>query len=155
MDRYVFCPDESMMDEAMELAKEWSLPILNGDSERSKDVKFDRSIVSVINIPIFNGFDDCPDVLEANMAYIFRYRNDFIDCYEVKAVLSTRNLGLNKNSFLPIRMVSPHEMEILVTISSLAEYSAMIVRKDEVLAVHDFAVLPDGSLSVEDLSAYD
>ena len=52
-------------------------------------------------------------------------------------------------------MVSPHEMEILVTISSLGEYSVIVAKDDEVLAVHDFAVLPDGSSSVEDLSAYD
>lgn len=155
MDRYVFCPDESMMEEAVLLAKEWSLPILNGDSERSKNVHFDRNIVSVVLIPIFNGFENCPEVLEPNMAYIFRYRNDFMDCGELVAVLSTKNLGLNKSSFLPIRMVSPHEIEILVTISSLGEYSVMIAKDKEVFATHDFAVLPDGSSSIEDLSAYD
>ena len=80
MDRYVFCPNESAMDEAIRMAKEWSLPILNGDSERSLVVEFDRNVVSVILVPIFNGFDECPQIIEPNMAYVFRYQNDFIEC---------------------------------------------------------------------------
>lgn len=155
MDRYVFCPNESAMDEAIRMAKEWSLPILNGDSERSLVVEFDRNVVSVILVPIFNGFDECPQIIEPNMAYVFRYQNDFIECGELTAVLSTRNLGLNKSSYLPIRMVSPHEIGVLVAIQSLGEYSVSIMQNDDVLAVHDFAVLPDGSSSVDDLSAYD
>ena len=154
MDRYVFCPDASMMDKALSLADEWSLPILNGDSERSKNVAFDRNIVSVVLLPIFNGFDEYPEVIEPSMPYVFRYRNDFVECSELKAVISTKDLGLNQSVFLPTRMVSPHQMEILAEVSILGEYSVTVINNDEVLASCDFAVLHDGS-SMDDLSSYD
>lgn len=51
MQRYVYCPSEDFLDEASNLSKEVSLPIMVGDNAYSDNLIFDRSKVSVIKIP--------------------------------------------------------------------------------------------------------
>lgn len=155
MDRYVFCPNDSMLEEAYAVAKEWSLPILNGDSMRSEKLNFDRTKVGVINIPIFKEFYQCPETVEANMAYSFRYRNDFIDCSNIKFMLSTLNLPLNQTNELSSRSVSPHETAVTVALGSLGEYVLSAVYDKDVIDVHKFIVLSDMSQDPLDLGAYD
>lgn len=155
MDRYVFCPNDSMLEEAYAVAKEWSLPILNGDSMRSEKLNFDRTKVGVINIPIFKEFYQCPETIEANMAYSFRYRNDFIDCSNIKFMLSTLNLVLNQTTELLSRPVSLHEADVTVTIGSLGEYMITAYYDGSTVDFHKFVVLSDMSQDPLDLGAYD
>lgn len=56
MDRFIYCPANLDPQSAMQLADEWQLPIQHGDSERSMEHDFDRSVVSVISIPTHLGF---------------------------------------------------------------------------------------------------
>lgn len=155
MDRYVFCPNESMLEEALALASEWSLPILNGDSPRSKSLDFDRNKVAVINVPIFKEFYGCPETIEANMAYSFKYRNDFVDCSKIEILMSTMNLVLNQTTKLMTRPVSPHEIDITVAISSLGDYMLTAVHNKIPIDTHSFVVLSDMSQSIDELGAYD
>lgn len=155
MDRYVFCPNDSMLEEALAMASEWSLPILNGDSPRSEAVDFDRSKVSVINIPIFEEFHGCPDTIEANMAYSFRYRNDFFDCSKIEILMSTMNLVLNQTTKLMTRPVSPHEIDITIAIGSLGDYMLTAVHEAVPIDTHRFTVLSDIYQNPDELGAYD
>lgn len=155
MDRYVFCPNDSMLEEAFAMATEWSLPILNGDSPRSESLDFDRSKVSVINIPIFKEFYGCPEIIEANMAYSFKYRNDFIDCSKIEILMSTMNLVLNQTTKLMTRLVSPHEVDITVGISSLGDYMLTVVNEQISIDTHRFTVLSEMSQNPDEMGAYD
>ena len=51
MNRIVFCPEESKLDEANKLSLLTNLSIQIGDSLKTKNLNFDRSIVSVILVP--------------------------------------------------------------------------------------------------------
>jgi len=144
-----------MLNEAFVMAREWSLPILNGDSPRSESMDFDRSKVSVINIPIFKEFYACPEVIEANMAYSFKYRNDFIDCSEIEIVMSTMSLPLNKSTKMATRPISPHEIDITVAINSLGDYMLTAMHKEMSINNHKFVVLSEMSQNPDELSAYD
>lgn len=57
MDRFVYCPVNLDPQNALQLAAEWQLPIQHGDSERSMEHDFDRSVVSIVSIPTHLGFN--------------------------------------------------------------------------------------------------
>jgi hypothetical protein len=78
MDRIVYCQSEEQLKEAEELAKEWSLPIQIGDSERTKSIEFDRSKPCVVVVPVNNGFMmNMPDIVNHAFPIVFDYLNDF------------------------------------------------------------------------------
>lgn len=51
MERVVYCPSEEMLSKAESLAKSTFLSIVMGDAERLSDLQFDRTSVSVLEIP--------------------------------------------------------------------------------------------------------
>jgi hypothetical protein len=96
MDRVVFCPSMESIEEAELIAKEWSLPIQVGDSERTKGMEFDRNKVSVILIPIYSGFLPFPPVIKPMTSISFNYYDDFVDCSKLDFFLSMNNALINK-----------------------------------------------------------
>lgn len=51
MERVIYCPSAELLDDAEKEAKNTLLPIVVGESDRLKDLQFDRSVVSVVQIP--------------------------------------------------------------------------------------------------------
>ena len=70
MDHVVFCPDESMIEEASKLARSWMLPILNGHSKRTETLDFDDSQVTLLSIPIEKYVDYSPKI-GTNELFVF------------------------------------------------------------------------------------
>ena len=83
MDRVVFCPDESMIEEASKLARSWMLPILNGHSQRTETLDFDDSQVTLLSIPIEKYVDYSPQIGTIEL-FVFIFVDDFESCKEVK-----------------------------------------------------------------------
>jgi hypothetical protein len=96
MDRVVFCPSMESIEEAELIAKEWSLPIQVGDSERTSGMEFDRNKVGVILIPIYSGFLPFPPVIKPMTSISFNYCDDFVDCSKLDFFLSMNNLLIDK-----------------------------------------------------------
>ena len=95
MERLIYCPSDDKIEEAIKLSKNNSLQILVGDNFYTKDLIFDRNIVSVIKIPqkkTVNYIEYVTQHLHQNIEYINEYveiKNKiklFIDEIEVKPV---------------------------------------------------------------------
>ena len=91
MDRVVYCPSMDNIKEAEVIAKEWSLPIQIGESERTIGMEFDRTKVSVVLIPIYSGFLPFPPIIKPNKSFSFNYIDDFVDCSKLDFFLSIDN----------------------------------------------------------------
>jgi hypothetical protein len=80
MDRVVYFASNQMLEEAITHATKWGIAIQIGDSERTKHLEFDRSIISVISVPCLKGFAiDLPFVIDYGHSIAFEYHNDFTD----------------------------------------------------------------------------
>lgn len=51
MQRYIYCPSDDLLDEAIELSKNVALPVIIGDNDFSQNLTFDRSRISLLKIP--------------------------------------------------------------------------------------------------------
>lgn len=91
MYRVVYCPDASMMDEAVAVAKEWSLPVQTGDSERTRQMSFDRSSIKVLMVPTDRGFDEIPERIAPRQFVKITYSNDFVDCKTLRVKLHLKD----------------------------------------------------------------
>jgi hypothetical protein len=55
LQRVVYCPTEESLEEAQILAKTGNIPIQIGDSQKTQNLEFDRTSISILLIPnIFN-----------------------------------------------------------------------------------------------------
>lgn len=109
MDRVVFCPNSDLMESASMVAKEWGVPILCGDSQRTESLVFDRNSVSVIQIPIHNHFVFSPaQQTETNKTYQITYLNEFVLCKNVQ--ISVQKLDYQKTFTVETKLTSPHEL---------------------------------------------
>jgi len=86
MDRVIFCPDDSMAEEASKLARLWVLPILNGHSPRTKTLDFDDSRVTLLSIPV-EKYVECNSPIGVNQLFVFTMVDDFESCKEIKLIL--------------------------------------------------------------------
>lgn len=77
MDRAIYCPSEEMLAEANGLAFVTFLPILLSDNEKTKNLDFDRSVVSVIKIPEYEIFRYSHESVQVGFRQHFMYENDF------------------------------------------------------------------------------
>lgn len=79
MRRYIYCPNDDSLDEATELAKKISIPILIGDNKDSKNIDFDRNSISVIKIPENRNISLLYDDVPVGFHQSIKYTNEFKD----------------------------------------------------------------------------
>jgi len=85
MDRLVYCPDDSHLEDALSVAKEATLAVQIGDSWRTQHLDFDRTKVSVIRIPVYKQFFlETPSATDYGFSILFEYINDFEDVADCK-----------------------------------------------------------------------
>ena len=140
MDRVVFCPSMEMIEEAESIAKEWSLPIQVGDSDRTTSMEFDRSKVSVLSVPVVRGFSPFPKIIKPSMSVSFHYYDDFVDCSKLNFILSMNNLLLGKT--FPMNVVNHdlHHCSLPAFFESEGYYSISVFLESEKIAEISFAV---------------
>jgi hypothetical protein len=84
--RVIYCPDNSLIDEAIQLSKLNPLPIQVGDSDSTASLPFDKSIISVVSIPEKNNVFFV-DTVDAGLHQCIDYENEFIDMGDDMAVV--------------------------------------------------------------------
>jgi hypothetical protein len=152
MDRVVFCNSEEFIDEAVKLANEWMLPIQIGDSGRTENLDFDRTKVSVIQIPIYNGFGDFPEVVEPMKPIVLHYHNDYSDCSQLEFFLSTENSMMTKTTKMNVVVNDIHHVSIPLLMGVAGYYSVSVRNEtDEISKIHFAASNGD----VEEITSYD
>jgi len=78
MDRVIFCPDESMLDEAKRLSRLHLAPIQIGESERTRNLNFDKSAPVPLMIPTHHYVQFSPPQPVVGSPYRVEYYNDFV-----------------------------------------------------------------------------
>jgi len=152
MDRVVFCQSEKFIDEAVTLAKEWSLPIQIGDSDRTKDLDFDRTKVKVIQIPINSGFGPFPAVVEPLKPIVLHYYNDYIDCSLLNVYMSTEQSLMTKTHKLEVFVNDKHYISIPLFMELMGHYSISVQDDNGELSKIRFAV---STGTLDEITAYD
>jgi len=91
MDRVVYTPKGDVNEMALCLSRMWSLPIQEGNSERTKDLKFDRDKTFVLAIPINKQLTFESYLYKVNSNINIHYVNDFIDCQKLELFIYNKN----------------------------------------------------------------
>jgi hypothetical protein len=140
MDRVVFCPSMENIEEAELIAKEWSLPIQVGDSERTTGMEFDRDKVSVILIPIYSGFLPFPPVIKPNRSMSFNYYDDFVDCSKLDFFLSMDNALIRKTFKMDVIKHDLHHCALPAFFESEGYYSISVFLESIKITEVNFSV---------------
>lgn len=77
MQRMVYCPSDSQIDEAGVLSKKTLLPILIGDNDNSINLKFNRNIVQIISVPDRKTIKLSHEIVEIPFHQNITYCNEF------------------------------------------------------------------------------
>jgi hypothetical protein len=95
MRRVIYCPSDTYIDEASELAKKTGLPINIGIFESIESLNFDHNIVQVLEVPELRSLQ-----YQINPNLFFHQKIDYINDYTVfnKAI----TLIINESIYKPI-----------------------------------------------------
>lgn len=148
MDRVVFCPSEDKIDEAIELAKEWVLPIQIGDSDRTKELSFDREKVTVIVIPINNYFMPFPALIKPYQPMTVDYYNDFVDCSTLEFIISTEQNIVMQALPMHVILYDKHHASLPLFLDSEGHYKISVRLDGEQIAALEFAVSNDNESDI-------
>jgi hypothetical protein len=91
MQRIIFCPNESLLDEARILSKKNGLPIVIGDNESTNEIDFDRATVAVVLIPERDEIFFNPHV-KRGLHQIIIYNNEFVTSDNIDIKIKNLNL---------------------------------------------------------------
>lgn len=140
MDRVVFCPSTESIEEAELIAKEWSLPIQIGESERTIGMEFDKNKVSVVLIPIYSGFLPFPSVIKPMKSISFNYYDDFVDCSKLDFILSMDNALIRKTFKMDVINHDLHHCALPAFFESEGHYSISVFLESIKIAEINFSV---------------
>lgn len=84
MIRSVYCPSEAHLEEAMELAEQFKLPIIVGECEQLNGTDFDKKSVSVVSVPNAHYLEIFTNPVRAGFAQSFKYTNDFKNLTDIE-----------------------------------------------------------------------
>lgn len=112
MDRVIFCPNESMLDEAKRLSRLHLAPIQVGESPRTKNLDFDKSEPVPIMIPTNHYVAFFPEQPSVGVPYSVHYFNDFVKLTNtVRVELLNHSIGI-PNGILVMDSVEIHRHRI-------------------------------------------
>ena len=77
MDRIIYCPNESMIQEAEELSAKYKRNILIGDNSNTKKLEFNRDKVQLLSIPRVNHFSILHERIVFGAHQGMVYENEF------------------------------------------------------------------------------
>jgi hypothetical protein len=140
MDRVVFCPSEDLLEDAIKIANEWAIPIQIGDSERTKELSFDRNKVSVVLVPIDNCFSPFPAVIKPYQPAALEYYNDFVDCSKLQFLISTEHNIVIQTIPMKVIVYDKHHVSLPLFLDSEGHYKITVKLDEEQLAALHFSV---------------
>ncbi len=77
MDRIIYCPNESMIQEAEELSAKYKRNILIGDNSNTKKLEFNRDKVQLLNIPRVDRVSVMHEKIVSGAHQSITYENEF------------------------------------------------------------------------------
>lgn len=133
MDKVIFCPDESFLEEAKKLSHKYICPILIGDNQRTKNLSFDRSSVIPLAIPTDNFVHFSKKVIFVNEPFTVEYFNDFINFNdELEYVMLSERIG-HPNGYFPLKpfIVERHKVSFKMICQEEDTYTVFVKYKKE------------------------
>ncbi len=122
MRRSIYCPDNSLLEEAEKVSKFSNLPILIGDCQDSMNLQFDRTKVQVISIPdIYNLFYE--KNVKKNFHQVISYYNDYK--YFTKYI----HLNISGVKVKP-HILEKHFVKFIYTTDKLGHNTCSIIDQD-------------------------
>lgn len=141
MERVIYCPDDSKLDEANELARDQFLPIIVGDSQRLSDLRFDRSKVQIVFIPEHQYLKIPRSVLPVNTLLTIEYVDDFATNDSFACRLLSKSLEYIVDCGR-LSLSSKHRTLFRCAIPVPGDYAGEVYDDDGVLASFDIKVVP-------------
>ena len=137
MERVVFCPSDEHLAEAEEMAVLWQVPVQNGDSARTSTLKFDRSMVGVLNIPTVQRFEMSRTVYELGRPLTCTHIDEFQTVVNVRGLL----VGPEERDIEPSVYSTRYRATFKFWIDFPGDYTFKVVDDDGVIATRDFKVV--------------
>jgi len=138
MERVVFCPSDEHLAEAEEMGELWRVPVQVGDSARTSVLKFDRSVVGILNIPTVQRFDMERTTYWAGRPITSRYYDEFKNVTGVRGLL----VGAHGERDIEKSVFSTrYTAQFKFWIDFPGDYTFKVVDDDGVIATHDFQVV--------------
>lgn len=141
MKRVIYCPDESILGEAVELSKKYRVPIQIGDSERTINLEFDRTKTTPLIIPEFNRIIVSPKFPRKGSLVNIDVLNDFIGMAEDTNILVSTSDGSVSAPYFPSQF-SAHSARFKVRFKEDGLYRLSVINKKTVISEISLEVKP-------------
>jgi predicted aspartyl protease len=134
--RYIYCPDESFMDEAEKMASEFSLPIMVGYAEVAKNAEFDRKKVGFVLVPE-QPVMEIPQIgIRLNKSFIGHYSNDYFDSSKIELFVVFNG----KETQIGTKIQDPRCIFFSILPKSTGHYVISVRVDGEQIETHEFNV---------------
>jgi hypothetical protein len=134
--RYIYCPDESMLDAATALSTEFVIPIMVGYAEIAKDVDFDRTKVGLILIPEQPVMHIPDHGLKVGQSFMAHYSNDLIPSNEIDLFVFYKDKETKINTMIQ----DSRTVKFAILAKSDGPYKIIVKHKDAEIETHEFMV---------------
>lgn len=144
MDRVIYCPDDSCLEEAKKLSQLHLVPILVGDNERTIKLKFDRSKPIPLSIPIEHYCQLTPSQPVSGERFNFVYVNEFINLTDGFYFTLFRHIIQEPNGHVVLipSVLERHRAEFNVRMGSESVLSFVLWKDNEqYLWINEFEVV--------------
>lgn len=126
MERVIFCPDDSLLEKAEKLAKEYALPILIGNNEHIEKLDFDKSKVRPLSIP----FDFNLNILKLQVELGLTQCVTFTDEFNI---IKNNIKIFNNNEEIPTIWEEKHRVRAVFQPSMLGENEIKVFFNDKMV----------------------
>ena len=144
MDRVIYCPDETHLEEAQKLSRLHLVPILIGDNERTSELNFDRSKPIPLSIPVHHYCTLTPPQPLEDELFTFRYVNEFINFNDNFYFTLFRHIVKEPNGHVRLipSVLERHFAEFNVRIGTESPLSFVLWKDEEqYLWINEFEVM--------------
>lgn len=133
MERVIYCPDESLIDEAGVISKIHKLPILVGENDKTKLLDFERSTVQVLQIPSRKELIISNNEISLGFHQVVIYINEF---FELK---NNIKLFINNIEISPL-YEEKFKVKYLIECTTIGKYFGKITINNEQIEEFNFVV---------------
>jgi hypothetical protein len=134
--RYIYCPDESMLDEATVLSTEFVVPIMLGYAEIAKDVDFDRTKVGLLLIPEQPVMSLPDHSVPTDHSFMAHYSNDLIPSNEITLFI----LFKDKETKINTMIQDKRTVKFAILPKSEGLYKVIVKHEEKEIETHEFTV---------------
>jgi hypothetical protein len=132
MRRVIYCPAETLLSEANDLAKNSQLPINVGEFEELINLDFDRNIVQVLEVPETKQTSYLKEVKNGFHQKI-NYLNDFVVFNKNFYIL------INDKKYFPT-IIEKHKLKFVIEETQVCIKNAKIIENKETIEEFEYNV---------------